>query len=87
VNLYPDFDDNLRQSFRRETELFFDSIVHEDRSILDLLTADYTFVNGGWRSTTGFLPGIPAVPPPCATSARNSTCHAVGCLEKARCRP
>jgi cytochrome c5 len=45
VNLYPDFDDNLRQSFRRETELFFDSIVHEDRSILDLLTADYTFVN------------------------------------------
>jgi uncharacterized protein DUF1592/uncharacterized protein DUF1588/uncharacterized protein DUF1585/uncharacterized protein DUF1595 len=45
VNLYPDFDDNLRQAFRRETELFFDSIVHEDRSILDLLTADYTFVN------------------------------------------
>jgi cytochrome c5 len=45
VSLYPDFDDNLRQAFRRETELFFDSIVHEDRSILDLLTADYTFVN------------------------------------------
>jgi hypothetical protein len=35
VNFYPDFDDNLRQSFRREVELFFDSIVHEDRSILD----------------------------------------------------
>ena len=45
VNFYPDFDDNLRQAFRREIELFFDSIVHEDRSILDLLTADYTFVN------------------------------------------
>src|SRR5205823_10847400 len=45
VNLYPDFDDNLRQAFRRETELFFDSIVHEDRSILDLLTADFTYVN------------------------------------------
>jgi cytochrome c5 len=45
VNLYPDFDDNLRQALRRETELFFDSIVHEDRSVLDLLTADYTFVN------------------------------------------
>ena len=43
--LYPDFDDNLRQAFRREMELFFDSIVHEDRSILDLLTADYTFVD------------------------------------------
>jgi mono/diheme cytochrome c family protein len=42
---YPDFDDNLRQAFRRETELFFASIVHEDRSVLDLLTADYTFVN------------------------------------------
>jgi hypothetical protein len=45
VNFYPDFDDNLRQSFRREVELFFDSIVHEDRSILDLIDADYTFVN------------------------------------------
>jgi mono/diheme cytochrome c family protein len=45
VNLFPDFDDNLRAAFQRETELFFDSIVREDRSILDLLTADYTFVN------------------------------------------
>jgi mono/diheme cytochrome c family protein len=45
VNLFPDFDDNLRNGFQRETELFFDSIVHEDRSVLDLLTADYTFVN------------------------------------------
>jgi len=45
VNLFPDFDDNLRNAFQREVELFFDSIVHEDRSVLDLLTADYTFVN------------------------------------------
>jgi mono/diheme cytochrome c family protein len=45
VNLFPDFDDNLRNAFQRETELFFGSIVHEDRSVLDLLTADYTFVN------------------------------------------
>jgi hypothetical protein len=44
-NEFPDFDDNLRQSFQRETELFFDSIIREDRSVLDLLTADYTFVN------------------------------------------
>ena len=44
-NEFPDFDDNLRQAFRRETELFFDSIVREDRSVVDLLTADYTFVN------------------------------------------
>jgi hypothetical protein len=42
---FPDFDDNLRQSFRRETQLLFDSILREDRSVLDLLTADYTFVN------------------------------------------
>jgi len=42
---FPDFDDNLRQSMRRETELFVDSIVREDRSILDFLNADYTFVD------------------------------------------
>ena len=44
-NTFPNFDDNLRQSFRRETELFFDSIVKEDRDVMDLLTANYTFVN------------------------------------------
>ena len=43
--LFPDFDENLRQSFRRETELFFESILREDRSVLDLLRADYTFLN------------------------------------------
>ena len=42
---FPDWDDELRQSYKRETELFFDSIVREDRNVLDLLTADYTFVN------------------------------------------
>jgi hypothetical protein len=42
---FPNFDDNLREGFRRETELFFDSIVKEDRDVMDLLTADYTFVN------------------------------------------
>ncbi len=45
MRLFPDFDDNLRQAFRRETELFFDSILREDRSVLDLLSADYTFLN------------------------------------------
>jgi hypothetical protein len=43
--LYPDFDDNVRQALRRETELVFASIVRENRSALDLLDADYTFVN------------------------------------------
>jgi mono/diheme cytochrome c family protein len=45
TDLFPDFDDNLRQGFRRETELLFQSIMKEDRSVLDLMTADYTFVN------------------------------------------
>jgi hypothetical protein len=42
---YPDWDDELRQAFKRETALFFDSIIREDRSVVDLLTADYTYVN------------------------------------------
>ena len=43
--LYPDFDDNLRRAFREETELFVDSVLREDRSVLELLSADYTFLN------------------------------------------
>jgi mono/diheme cytochrome c family protein len=42
---FPNFDDNLRQSLRREMEMFFDSVVREDRNVLDLMTADYTFVD------------------------------------------
>ncbi len=42
---FPNFDNELRDGFRTETELFFQSIVREDRSVLDLLNADYTFVN------------------------------------------
>jgi hypothetical protein len=45
TDFFPDFDNNLRQAFKREAELFFASIVSENRSILDLLTADYTFVD------------------------------------------
>jgi hypothetical protein len=55
--LYPQYDDTLAQSMRRESELFFDSIVHDDRSVLDLLTADYSFVNE--RLATHY--GIPNV--------------------------
>jgi mono/diheme cytochrome c family protein len=43
--IYPDFDDPLRQAMRREVELLFDDIVRQDRSLVDLLTANYTFVN------------------------------------------
>ncbi len=42
---FPDFDDTLREAFQREAELFFASIMREDRNVLDLLTANYTFVN------------------------------------------
>lgn len=42
---FPDFDDNLRQSFRKETELFLESVLREDRSVLELLKTDYTFLN------------------------------------------
>jgi hypothetical protein len=42
---YPNWDDELRQGLKRESELFFESILREDRSILDLLNANYTFVN------------------------------------------
>jgi hypothetical protein len=44
-NEFPDFDDNLRQSLLTETEMFFSSVVNENRNVLDLLNADYTFVN------------------------------------------
>ena len=57
VRLYPDFDDNLRQAFREETERFFDSVLREDRSVLDLLTADYTFLNERLAKHYG-IPGV-----------------------------
>jgi Protein of unknown function (DUF1592)/Protein of unknown function (DUF1588)/Protein of unknown function (DUF1587)/Protein of unknown function (DUF1585)/Protein of unknown function (DUF1595)/Planctomycete cytochrome C len=54
---YPDWDDELRNAFQRETELFFESMMREDRSVLDLLTADYTFVNERLARHYG-IPGI-----------------------------
>jgi uncharacterized protein DUF1592/uncharacterized protein DUF1588/uncharacterized protein DUF1587/uncharacterized protein DUF1585/uncharacterized protein DUF1595 len=57
IDQFPDFDDNLRQGFREETELLFTSLLDEDRSILDLLTADYTFVNERLAKHYG-IPGV-----------------------------
>ena len=54
---YPDWDDNLRQALRRETEMFFESIMREDRNVVDLLTADYTFMNERLAKHYG-MPGI-----------------------------
>jgi mono/diheme cytochrome c family protein len=54
---FPDFDDNLRQALRRETELFLESIIREDRRVPELLTADYTFLNERLARHYG-IPGI-----------------------------
>ena len=45
MRVFPDFDDNLRQAFRQETEMLVESVLREDRSVLDLLRADYTYLN------------------------------------------
>ena len=54
---YPDFDENLREAFEQETGLFFESMLREDRSVLDLLSADYTFLNERLAKHYG-IPGI-----------------------------
>jgi Protein of unknown function (DUF1592)/Protein of unknown function (DUF1588)/Protein of unknown function (DUF1587)/Protein of unknown function (DUF1585)/Protein of unknown function (DUF1595)/Planctomycete cytochrome C len=54
---FPNFDDNLRQGFRQETGLFFESVMRGDRSVMDLLTADYTFVNERLARHYG-IPGV-----------------------------
>ena len=57
TDFYPDFDNNLRQGFKREADLFFMSIVRENRSLIELLTADYTFVDERLARHYG-IPGI-----------------------------
>jgi mono/diheme cytochrome c family protein len=57
LDTFPDFDDNLRQAMKQETELFFSSIVREDRDVLDLLNANYTFVNERLARHYG-IPGV-----------------------------
>ena len=57
VNIFPDFDDNLREAMRRETELFFASQLKEDRSIAELLSANYTYLNERLAKHYG-IPGI-----------------------------
>jgi hypothetical protein len=55
--LFPDFDENLRDAFQQETELFLESMLREDRSVKDLLDADYTFLNERLARHYG-IPGI-----------------------------
>ena len=55
--MFPDFDDNIRKGFRKETELFFGYILRDDRSTLELLNADYTFVDERLARHYG-IPGV-----------------------------
>ena len=55
--MFPDFDDNIRKAFRRETELFFGYVLRENRSAMELLSADYTFVNERLARHYG-IPGV-----------------------------
>ena len=57
VNAFPEFDDNLRAAFTRETELFFEHQVREDRSVVELLSADYSFLNERLARHYG-IPGV-----------------------------
>ena len=56
-NLFPDFDENLRRAFRRETELLVESHLREDRSVVDLLRADHSFLNARLARHYG-IPGV-----------------------------
>jgi mono/diheme cytochrome c family protein len=56
-DIFPDFDDNLRKAMPRETELLFETIVIEDRSVLELMTADYTYLNERLAKHYG-VPGV-----------------------------
>ncbi|MGH7468640.1 MAG: DUF1592 domain-containing protein [Longimicrobiales bacterium] len=57
VRQYPDFDEQLRASMKRETELFFHNLVREDRSVLELFTADYSFIDDRLAQHYG-IPGV-----------------------------
>jgi hypothetical protein len=57
VSLFPDFDENLRVAMRKETELFVGSVVHEDRSLMDLLNGNYTYLNERLAKHYG-IPGV-----------------------------
>jgi hypothetical protein len=57
VATFPNFDENLRRALRRETELLFESIIREDRSVVELLSADYTFINERLAQHYG-IPGV-----------------------------
>ncbi len=76
---FPEFDDNLREAFQRETELFVGSQIREDRSVVDLLTADYTFVNE--RLARHY--GIPTSTAATSAACRSTAPRAAGSSDRA----
>ena len=80
-DLFPDFDDNLRQAFQREAELFFESVLRENRSVLDLMNGDYTFVNE--RLARHY--GIPASSAASSVACASSDHARRGCSARERC--
>ena len=85
-NFYPNFDENLAEAMRHETVLFFNNLVKEDRSLLDLYRADYTFVNERLAQHYGIPERGRQRVPPRAVSGRR---RGAGCSARARswCRP
>ena len=71
-DVFPDFDDNLRDAFQKESELFFESMLAEDRSVLDLIDADYTFLNERLARHYG-IPNVYGEPFPARRADRRRT--------------
>ena len=79
-DLFPDFDENLREAFQRETELFIESQIRDDKSVPELLTANYTFLNE--RLARHY--GIAGVRAPGSVACR-SRATAAACSDTAAC--
>jgi hypothetical protein len=78
--LFPDFDDNLRQAFRRETELLFEEVMREDRSVLDLIKSDHTSERAPRQALRHPKHLRHALP---ARRARSAAASAAGCCARA----
>ena len=74
-DVFPDFDDNLRQALQRETEMLFESVVLEDHSVLDLLTRTTRSSTSGWRATTASRTSTAIS----SAASRSATTTAAGC--------
>ncbi len=79
--LFPDFDETLRDAFRSETDLFFDSVLRENRSVLELLTANYTFLNERLAKHYG-IPNVRRQLLPAGNACRK-TARAEACWDRA----